>query len=153
PPLRRRSARTLSLAEREEVSRGIAAGRSMRAIAASLGRAPSTVSRELRRNHGTQGYRANQAAERAWERARRPKPCKLTTHRALAKMMAGKLRRQWSPEQIAGWLKHLYPNDMSCQVSHETIYRTLYIQSRGALKQELLAHFRRTRVMRRSRHH
>ena len=153
PPLRRRSARTLTLAEREEVSRGIAAGRSMRAIAASLGRAPSTVSRELRRNHGTQGYRANQADERAWERARRPKPCKLTTHRALAKMVAGKLRRQWSPEQIAGWLKHLYPNDMSCQVSHETIYRTLYIQSRGALKQELLAHLRRTRGMRRSRHH
>lgn len=125
----------------------------MRAIAASLGRAPSTVSRELRRNHGTQGYRANQADERAWERARRPKPCKLTTHRALAKMVAGKLRRQWSPEQIAGWLKHLYPNDMSCQVSHETIYRTLYIQSRGGLKQELLAHLRRTRGMRRSRHH
>lgn len=88
---------------------------------------------------------ANQADKRAWERARRPKPCKLKVHRALAKMVAGKLRRLWSPEQIAGWLKHLYPNDMSCQVSHETIYRTLYIQSRGTLKQSLLAHLRRTR--------
>ncbi|TCO34730.1 IS30 family transposase [Dokdonella fugitiva] len=125
----------------------------MRTIACALGRAPSTVSRELRRNDGLQGYRATQADQAAWDRARRPKPCKLAVHRALARHVAIKLKRQWSPERVAGWLRHTYPGDMSRQVSHETIYRTLYIQSRGALKQELLAHLRRTRVMRRSRHH
>lgn len=153
PPERRRSTRALSLGEREEISRGIAAGQSMRNIATALGRAPSTVSRELRRNDGLQGYRATQADQAAWARARRPKPCKLAVQRALARHVAIKLKRQWSPEQVAGWLRHTYPGDMSRQVSHETIYRTLYIQSRGALKQELLAHLRRTRVMRRSRHH
>jgi IS30 family transposase len=153
PPERRRSTRALSLGEREEISRGIAAGQSVRTIACALGRAPSTVSRELRRNDGLQGYRATQADQAAWDRARRPKPCKLAVHRALARHVAIKLKRQWSPERVAGWLRHTYPGDMSRQVSHETIYRTLYIQSRGALKQELLAHLRRTRVMRRSRHH
>jgi IS30 family transposase len=153
PPSKRRSPRTLSLAEREEISRGLAAGRSIRSIAASLGRAPSTVSREIDRNEGSEGYRANQADQAAWDRARRPKPCKLAMHRALAARVAQKLQRQWSPEQIAGWLRRTYPDDTSHQVSHETIYRTLYIQSRGALKQELLAHLRRTRAMRRSRHH
>lgn len=153
PPSKRRSPRTLSLAEREEISRGLAAGRSIRSIAASLGRAPSTVSREIDRNEGSEGYRANQADQAAWDRARRPKPCKLVMHRALAARVAQKLQRQWSPEQIAGWLRRTYPDDTSHQVSHETIYRTLYIQSRGALKQELLAHLRRTRAMRRSRHH
>ena len=153
PPERRRSTRALSLGEREEISRGIAAGQSMRTIAAALGRAPSTVSRELRRNDGPQGYRATQADHAAWNRARRPKPCKLAVHRDLARHVAIKLKRQWSPEQVAGWLRHTYPGQTSRQVSHETIYRTLYIQSRGALKQELLAHLRRTRVMRRSRHH
>lgn len=153
PPQRRRSARVLSLAEREEISRGMVAGKSMRAIAASLGRAPSTVSRELGRNEGRQGYRAGQADQAAWDRGRRPKPCKLIVHRALARQVASKLRQQWSPQQVAGWLQRTYPDDMSRQVSHETIYRTLYIQSRGALKQELLAHLRRTRGMRRSRHH
>lgn len=153
PLERRRSTRALSLGEREEISRGIAAGQSMRTIATALGRAPSTVSRELRRNDGLQGYRATQADQAAWDRARRPKPCKLAVHRALARHVAIKLKRQWSPEQVAGWLRHTYPGDMSRQVSHETIYRTLYIQSRGALKQELLAHLRRTRGMRRSRHH
>jgi IS30 family transposase len=153
PPPRRRSPRALSLAEREEISRGLAAGRSLRAIAASLGRAPSTVSREIDRNGGTQGYRASQADQAAWDRARRPKPCKLAMHRALAARVAEKIQRQWSPEQIAGWLRRTSPDDASRQVSHETIYRTLYIQSRGALKQELLAHLRRTRAMRRSRHH
>jgi IS30 family transposase len=143
----------LSLQEREEISRGIAAGQSIRSIAASLGRAPSTVSRELRRNEGRQSYRASRADQAAWDRARRPKPCKLAVHRALARQVATKLKRQWSPEQVAGWLRRTYPNDMSRQVSHETIYRTLYIQSRGALKRELLAYLRRTRVMRRSRHH
>ena len=153
PPQRRRSMRVLSLAEREEISRGMAAGKSMRTIAASLGRAPSTVSRELGRNEGRQGYRASQADEAAWDRARRPKPCKLILHRALARQVASKLQQQWSPQQVAGWLQRTYSDDMSRQVSHETIYRTLYIQSRGALKQELLAHLRRTRGMRRSRHH
>jgi IS30 family transposase len=153
PPQRLRSARVLSLAEREEISLGMAAGQSMRAIAASLGRAPSTVSRELRRNEGQHGYRASKADQAAWDRARRPKPCKLIRHRALARQVAGKLQQQWSPEQVSGWLRRTYPHDTSRQVSHETIYRTLYIQSRGALKQELLAHLRRTRGMRRSRHH
>ena len=153
PPERRRSTRALSLGEREEISRGIAAGQSMRTIAVALGRAPSTVSRELRRNDGPQGYRATRADPAAWNRARRPKPCKLAVHRDLARHVAIKLKRQWSPEQVAGWLRHRYPGQTSRQVSHETIYRTLYIQSRGALKQELLAHLRRTRVMRRSRHH
>jgi len=153
PPQRRRSARALSLEEREEISRGIASGQSIRAIAASLGRAPSTVSRELRRNEGRESYRASRADQAAWDRARRPKRCKLAMHRALARQVAAKLKRQWSPEQVAGWLRRRYPNDMSRQVSHETIYRTLYIQSRGALKRELLAYLRRTRVMRRSRHH
>jgi IS30 family transposase len=153
PPQRRRSARVLSLDEREEISRGIAAGQSIRTIAASLGRAPSTVSRELRRNEGRDSYRASRADQVAWDRARRPKRCKLAMHRALARQVAAKLKRQWSPEQVAGWLRRTYPNDMSRQVSHETIYRTLYIQSRGALKRELLAYLRRTRVMRRSRHH
>ena len=153
PPPKRRSPRVLSLAEREEISRGLAAGRSIRSIAASLGRAPSTVSREINRNEGLESYRANQADQAAWDRARRPKPCKLAIHRALAAQVAQKIQRQWSPEQIAGWLRRTYPDDTSRQVSHETIYRTLYIQSRGALKQELLAHLRRTRAMRRSRHH
>lgn len=153
PPSKRRSLRALSLTEREEISRGLAAGWSLRSIAASLGRAPSTVSREINRNEGPEGYRAHQADQAAWDRARRPKPCKLAIHRALAAQVAKKIQRQWSPEQIAGWLRRTYPDDTSRQVSHETIYRTLYIQSRGALKQELLAHLRRTRAMRRSRHH
>jgi len=127
PPQRQRSAVVLSLQEREEISRGIAAGQSIRSIAASLGRAPSTVSRELRRNEGRQSYRASRADQAAWDRARRPKPCKLAVHRALARQVATKLKRQWSPEQVAGWLRRTYPNDMSRQVSHETIYRTLYI--------------------------
>lgn len=153
PTSRRRSLRALSLAEREEISRAMVRGQSIRSIAASLGRAPSTVSREIRRNEGRDGYRANQADQAAWVRARRPKACKLAVYRALAQRVADKLQRQWSPEQIAGWLKRTYPDDTGCQVSHETIYRTLYIQSRGALKKELLAHLRRTRVMRRSRYH
>lgn len=140
-------------AEREEISRGVAAGKSIRSIAVVLNRAPSTISRELRRNQGRQRYRAAQADQAAWYRALRPKACKLGLHRVLASQVAAKLRLQWSPEQIAGGLGRMYPDDMSRQGSHETIYRTLYIQSRGALKKELLAHLRRTRAMRRSRHH
>jgi IS30 family transposase len=123
PPVRRRSPRVLSLAEREEISRGLAAGRSIRTIAALLGRAPSTISREIGRNEGAEGYRASQADQTAWDRARRPKTCKLALHRALAARVAEKIQRQWSPEQVAG-LKRTYPDDARRQVSHETIYRT-----------------------------
>jgi len=153
PPARLRSRLALSLTEREEISRGVVACRSMRAIAASLGRAPSTISREIRRNGGCRGYRASEADQAAWDQARRSKPCKLLQNRALALVVAQKLQQLWSPEQIAGWLKYTYPDDESYQVSHETIYRSLYIQARGALKKELLQHLRRTRVMRRSRSH
>jgi IS30 family transposase len=153
PPKRTRSRRTLSTAEREEISRGVATGRSLRSIAASLNRAPSTVSREIKRNGGRQHYRANVADRAAWDRALRPKICKLARYPALARLVAGKLQLEWSPRQIAGWLKRTYPDDETCQVSHETIYRTLFIQARGALKKELLQHLRRTRRMRRSRHH
>ena len=153
PPQRTRSRRTLSLAEREEISRGVVAGRSLRAIAASLERAPSTVSREINRNGGKRHYRANQADAAAWDRAHRPKTCKLAGNRALARIVANQLQLEWSPRQIAGWLKRTYPDDETYQVSHETIYRTLFIQARGALKKELLQYLRRTRRMRRSRHH
>lgn len=153
PAPRSRSRRALTLAEREEISRSVAAGHSMRSVANRLGRAPSTISREIKRNGGNQGYRANQADQLAWERARRPKVCKLVRNRALVHVVANKLRLQWSPEQIAGWLKHAYAVNRDYQVSHETIYRSLYIQARGALKKELLEHLRRSRAMRRSRHH
>jgi len=153
PRPRRRSRRALTLAEREEISRGMVAGRSLRSIAASLGRAPSTVSRELRRNGGRRRYRASNADQAAWDRARRPKTCKLVENRVLARIVARKLRGLWSPEQIAGWLKYAYPDDENYQVSHETIYRSLFIQARGALKKELLQHLRRTRTMRRGRAH
>ena len=153
PARRHRSTLALSLSEREEISRGIVAGHSIRVIARTLGRAPSTISRELLRNGGRQHYRACQADQAAWHRALRPKRCKLVTNRALARIVAAKLRLLWSPEQIAGWLKHTYPDDESFQVSHETIYRSLFVQARGALKKELLQHLRRTRTMRRSRHY
>lgn len=153
PKQRRRSSLALTLAEREEISRSVVAGDSIRAIANRLGRAPSTISRELKRNGGMQGYRANNADQLAWERAHRPQICKLVRNRELAQVVASKLRLQWSPEQIAGWLKHVYAVNRDYQVSHETIYRSLYIQARGALKRELLEHLRRSRAMRRSRHH
>jgi len=153
PPKRRRSLCALTLAEREEISRGIATGCSIRSIAASLSRAPSTISREINRNGGQRGYRASQADQAAWDRAHRPKTCKLVENRALARIVASKLQLEWSPEQIAGWLKHTYPDDEHNQVSHETIYKSLFIQARGALKKALLQHLRRTRMMRRSRHH
>jgi IS30 family transposase len=122
-------------------------------MAVSLGRAPSTISREIRRNGGRQGYRASEADQAAWDRARRPKSCRLVQNRALARIVAEKLQLEWSPEQIAGWLKRRFPHDEHYQVSHETIYRSLFIQARGALKKQLLQHLRRTRGMRRSRHH
>ncbi len=152
PPSRRRSRRSLSLAEREEISRGVFAGQSLRSIAASLGRAPSTVTREVHRNGGRRRYRASKADQCAWDRAHRPKTCKLVQNPALARLVASKLQLQWSPEQIAGWSKQAYPDDENYQVSHETIYKSLFIQARGALKKELLQHLRKTRAMRRSRH-
>ena len=153
PAPRLRSRLALTLAEREEISRAVVAGYSIRSIAASLGRAPSTISREINRNGGEERYRASQADQAAWDRTRRPKTCKLAQNRTLARIVAGKLQLEWSPQQIAGWLKRTYPNDGNDQVSHETIYRSLFIQARGALKKELLQHLRRTRGMRRSRHH
>ncbi len=153
PAARTRSTQVLALAEREEISRGAKVGLSVRTIARLLGRAPSTVSREIRRNGGRCSYRASTAEQGAWDRALRPKRCKLAQNRALARLVAGKLRLQWSPYQVAGWLKRTYPQDETLQVSHETIYRTLFIQARGALKKELLQHLRRTRGMRRSRHY
>ena len=153
PAPRHRSSRCLSLTEREEISRGIAVGQSLRFIATRLNRSPSTISREIQRNGGVNKYRANQADKAAWDRAHRPKVCKLVENRLLAHIVAKKLQLEWSPEQIAGWLKVTFPNDENNQVSHETIYRSLYIQARGALKKELLQHLRRTRAMRRSRHH
>jgi IS30 family transposase len=153
PAPRCRSRLALTLTEREEISRAVVAGQSIRSIARSIGRAPSTVSREIKRNGGEDSYRATQADQSAWDRARRPKPCKLAENRRLSNIVASKLQLQWSPEQIAGWLKQTYAGNEEYQVSHETIYRTLYIQARGALKKELLAHLRRTRAMRRSLHH
>lgn len=153
PAQRRRSRLALTLAEREEISRAVVAGQSIRSIATSLGRAPSTISREIKRNGDQECYRASQADQAAWDRTRRPKTCKLVENRILAHIVAGKLQSQWAPAQIAGWLKRTYPDDENYQVSHETIYRSLFIQARGALKKELVQHLRRTRVMRRSRHH
>ena len=153
PAQRSRSGLALTLVEREEISRAVVAGHSIRSIATSLGRAPSTISREIKRNGGQECYRASQAEQAACDRARRPKTCKLAKNRTLAHIVADKLQVQWSPEQIAGWLRRTYPGDENFQVSHETIYRSLFIQARGALKKELLEHLRRTRVMRRSRHH
>ncbi len=153
PTPRCRSRLALTLAEREEISRAVVTGQSIRSVARQLGRALSTISRELQRNGGQQCYRASQADQMAWDRSCRPKICKLVENRALAHIVADKLRLQWSPEQIAGWLKRSYPDDANSLVSHETIYRSLYIQARGALKKELLQHLKRPRVMRRSRHH
>jgi IS30 family transposase len=153
PPERRRCATALTLADREEISRSVARGESMRSIAAKLERSPSTVSREIKRNGGREGYRAVQADSAAWDRARRPKRCKLVQNRELARVVASRLRRRWSPEQIAGWLKDTYAGDETLHVSHETIYRSLFVQARGALKKELLEYLRRTRGMRRSRHY
>lgn len=150
PACRSRAARTLTLTEREEISRGIVAQESVRAIAGRLGRAPSTISRELRRHGGRLRYRAHAADARAWQQAMRPKRCRLAQYPRLRRLVSTKLCAQWSPEQIAAWLTRTYPDDPTMHVSHETIYRTLYIQTRGALKQELTAHLRRRRQVRRS---
>ena len=148
--MRRRSRLALSLPEREEISRGIAAGDSIRSIAAVLGRASSTVSREVARHGGRKHYRANAADEAAWDRARRPKRCRLAVNRRLQRIVAKKLSVEWSPEQISGWLKEEYPDSPSMQISHEAIYRSLFVQARGVLKKELVRHLRTRRMMRRS---
>lgn len=151
PNVRRRAPLALRLAEREEISRGLASGQTIRQIACGLGRAPSTVSREVRRNGGSQGYRANRAEQRAWDRALRPKACRLARQAPLRWRVAQKLAQQWSPEQIAGWLKRQYPTDPDMQLSHETIYRSLFIQARGVLKKELMAHLRTKRQLRQAK--
>jgi len=150
PAARRRAPQTLSSAEREEISRAVAAGASLRAIAEALKRAPSTISREVKRHGGRVRYRAARADAEAWHAARRPKPCRLAVRPELRWVVADKLAQQWSPEQIAGWLEVSYPDDPEMQVSHETIYRSLFLQSRGVLKKTLLQHLRRRRTMRRS---
>jgi IS30 family transposase len=152
PVARRRSLLTLTLAERENISRGIACGSSLREIAKALQRAVSTVSREVARHGGRPRYRASDADQQAWESALRPKRCLLAIHVKLQEIVAGKLILNWSPEQISGWLKIQYPEDESMRVSHETIYRSLFIQARGVLKKELIQHLRFKRRIRRSRH-
>jgi IS30 family transposase len=151
PAPRRRSRLALTLSEREEISRGIAVRRSARSMARSLGYSPSTVSREINRNGGYDRYRAALADEQAWVRARRPKRCKLADSSWLRQAVASKLRLNWSPEQISGWLKRAHPEDEFCRVSHETIYRSLFVQARGVLKKELLGHLRSKRTIRRSK--
>ena len=152
PPQRTRARLALSLADREEISRGIASQQSIRSIARRLKRPPSTISRELTRNGGYEDYRAAAADQATWDRAHRPKRCKLAQHRALAKAVAAKLNQQWSPQQIAGWVKRTHLHHEHKRVSHETIYRSLYIQARGVLKKELQACLRTQRTIRRSKH-
>ncbi|WP_020181889.1 IS30 family transposase [Methylotenera sp. 1P/1] len=152
PPQRIRSHLALSLSEREEISRGVASQESFRSIAHRLGRSPSTISREIKRNDGYQQYRATQADQAAWDRAKRPKLCKLSGNQELIKTITCKLQSNWSPQQIAGWLKREFPTEEHNQVSHETIYRSLYVQTRGVLKKELIQYLRTKRIMRRSKH-
>lgn len=151
PPIRRRSPRALTLAEREEISRGIAAGLSMREIARALQRSPSTISREIARNAGQGRYRATQADKATWERSRRPKLCRLAQNGKLRRLVANKLALDWSPEQVSGWLRCAYPDDETLHVSHETIYKSIFIQARGVLKKELQQHLRSQRTFRKPR--
>ncbi len=152
PPVRYRAKQALSLSEREEISRWLSMRCSLRSIARHLGRSASTISREVQRNGGADRYRAAGSDQAAWDRARRPKLCKLACRPFLRRTVSSLLRRQWSPEQIAGWLKRTYPVEPQKQVSHETIYRSLFILARGVLKKELLEHLRARRTVRRSRH-
>jgi IS30 family transposase len=151
PALRKRSRLALTTTDRETLSRGLASGQSIRSIATELGRPPSTICRKIARNGGQDSYRATQADQAAWHRAHRPKPCKLSLNKALQGTVSKKLRINWSPEQIAGWIKREYPGDENNHVSHDTIYRSLYIQARGVLKKELQTHLRGRRSLRRSR--
>ena len=152
PAIRRRAQSALTLSDRETISRGLSAGQSVRGMADGLGRAPSTISREITRNGGPDRYRAVAADARAWRTARRPKPSRLATHTGLRALVAAKLRANWSPAQIAGWLVVTNPDDPTWHVSHETIYRSLFLQARGALQRELTAHLRTRRPIRRSKH-
>ncbi len=152
PPTPKRSARDLSLQEREEISRGLSANLSFRAIARILNRAASTITREINRNGGLSKYRAIAADRRAWMKAKRPKSCKLNTDANLRTIVSYKLASKWSPEQVSGWLKQTYPESSALRISHETLYKTLFIQSRGALKKELIRELRTQRVMRQSKH-
>ncbi len=152
PPDRKRSRLSLTLVEREEISRGLKCRLSLRCIARHLQRSASTISREVKRNGGTGHYRAVQSDQTAWDRARRPKLCKLACNGPLCRTISRKLQLNWSPEQIAGWLKRAYPQEEYNQVSHETIYRSLFVQARGVLKKELVEHLRSKRTMRRSKH-
>lgn len=151
PPVRKRHRLSLSLDEREEISRGLAEKCSIREIAKKISRAPSTVSREIRRHGGLTNYRAAKADKKAWDNALRPKACKLSQNPTLCKIIAEKMHRGWSPEQIAGWLKRNYPDAQEMNVSHETIYKTLFIQTRGTLKKELQQYLRSRRTVRKSR--
>ena len=153
PAERRRSASRLSVAEREEISRGLAVGDSLRVIAARMGRAPSTISREVSANGGRRRYRALQADRAAWDRAQRPKPCKLGLCPRLRAVVEAQLELDWSPQQISGWLRLEYPDDGEMRVSHETIYLSLYVQTKGALRKELTRHLRRGHTTRRPRGH
>ena len=153
PSPRKRSRLALNISEREEISRGLVADQSLREIATTLNRSPSTISREIKRNGGYDEYRATQAEQAAWDRAHRPKPCKLAGNAMLRRRVAAKLKHHWSPEQIAGWLKRSYPENENNQVSHETIYRSLFIQARGVLKKELQLYLRTQRAIRRSKQH
>ena len=151
PVERTRSSACLSLADREEISRGLACGLSLRAIGRGLGRPASTISREVARNGCREAYRAGEADAQTWQRAARPKRCALAVRPRLRRAVAGKLQKLWSPQQVSGWLKAAYPEDSQMQISHETIYKSLFIQARGALKKELLASLRSRRLMRRAK--
>ena len=150
PRPRRRAAHSLTLAERDEIACGVAEGRSLRALSRQLGRAPSTVSREVQRHGGRSAYRASRADAAAWQAARRPQPCRLAQRGRLRGLVTRRLAARWSPEQIAGWLRRTYA-DPRMHVSHETIYRTLFVQSRGALRETLRTHLRRGAAFRRPR--
>ncbi len=152
PTQRTRSRLALTLVEREEISRGLVAEQSLRSIARKLKRAPSTISREVKRNGGARRYRAATSDASAWDRAHRPKPCKLLGNNYLCRTISAKMHRKWSPQQIAGWLMREHPEVEAKRISHETIYRSLFIQTRGVLKKELQTHLRATRSIRRSRH-
>ena len=151
PPPRRRAERALTLREREEISRGLATAEGVRSLARRLARAPSTISREIQRHGGRRHYRASEADQTAWASARRPKRCRLAVERRLQRVVERRLRADWAPQQIAAWLMNTYPDEPAMHVSHETIYRALYVQARGALKRELIAHLRRGQSYRRPR--
>lgn len=149
PVPRRRHPRHLSVMEREEISRGVAAGESLRSIAGRLGRAPSTVCREVTRNGGRHRYRAQRADRAAQRRAKRPKVSKLAHNSSLRGLVEEKLAAWWSPQQISGWLTDAYPDDEEMRVSHETIYLSLFVQGKGALRHELTRCLRTRRAIRR----